>query len=161
MSWVSLKMTQRWQKQSNSCCDGFRQRLSRSIGKDGTSLPSSPSSQCGPAPCGTPSVLLPPLQRRSQHLDRFGFEVKFQVFGWTDSTLTLFTLWGTLDFPLFFFPSALLLRKSLRLSVVTEPDLFSNPGFWHPLYGGRGVHPMSTSPISSLPVLLHSLLPCW
>ena len=139
----------------------FRQRLSRSIGKDGTSLPSSPSLQCGPAPCGTPSVLLPPLQRRSQHLDRFGFEVKFQVFGWTDSTLTLFTLWGTLDFPLFFFPSALLLRKSLRLSVVTEPDLFSNPGFWHPLYGGRGVHPMSTSSISSLPVLLHSLLPCW
>merc|ERR1711953_1541559 len=34
-----------------------------------------------------------------------------EVFGWTDSTITLFTLWGTLDFPLFFFPSALLLKK--------------------------------------------------
>ena len=50
-----------------------------------------------------------------------------QVFGWTDSTLTLLTLWGTLDFPLFFFPSALLLRKSLRLSVVTRPDFFLPP----------------------------------
>ena len=45
---------------------------------------------------------------------------EFQVFGWTDSTITLFTLWGTLDFPLFFFPSALLLKKSLRLSVVKK-----------------------------------------
>ena len=50
-----------------------------------------------------------------------------QVFGWTDSTLTLFTLWGTLGFPFFFFPSALLLRKSLRLSVVTRPDFFLPP----------------------------------
>ena len=50
-----------------------------------------------------------------------------QVFGWTDSTLTLFTLWGTLDFPLFFFPSALLLRKSLRLSVVTKQVFFLPP----------------------------------
>ena len=98
-----------------------RQRLSSSIGKDGTSLPSSLSSQCGPVPCGTPSVLLLLLQRRLQHLDSSSSS-EFQVFGWTDSTLTLFTLWGTLDFPLFFFPSALLLRKSLRLSVVTQPD---------------------------------------
>ena len=57
-----------------------------------------------------------------------------QVFGWTDSTLTLFTLWGTLGFPFFFFPSALLLRKSLRLSVVTRPDFFLPPEsrFWAP-----------------------------
>ena len=49
--------------------------------------------------------------------------VETKVFGWTDSTITLFTLWGTLDFPLFFFPSALLLRKSLRLSVVKKHQL--------------------------------------
>jgi len=40
------------------------------------------------------------------------------VYGWTDGTLTLFTLWGCLDFPIFFLPSAWLLGRSLRWSVV-------------------------------------------
>ncbi|XP_023321916.1 disrupted in renal carcinoma protein 2 homolog isoform X3 [Eurytemora carolleeae] len=41
-----------------------------------------------------------------------------KVYGWTDGTLTLFTLWGCLDFPIFFLPSAWLLGRSLRWSVV-------------------------------------------
>ena len=137
----------------------IRQSRSPSIGKDGISLPSSLSSQCGPALYGTPSVPLLRLRRRL-HLN-FGSFVGIQVFGWTDSTITLFTLWGTLDFPLFFFPSAVLLRKSLRLSVVKRPDFVLNPGVRHPLHGGGSVHPMSASPISSPELVVHSLLPCW
>jgi len=41
-----------------------------------------------------------------------------QVYGWSDGTITMYTLWGCLDFPLFFLPSAWLLGRSLRLSVV-------------------------------------------
>ena len=41
-----------------------------------------------------------------------------QVYGWTDGTITMFTMWGSLDFPIFFLPSAWLLKKSLRYSVV-------------------------------------------
>ena len=99
-----------------------RQKMSPSTGSDGTSLLYSLSSQCGPAPYGTLSAQsLPPLKRLN--IDFFLPIVEAQVFGWTDSTITLFTLWGTLDFPLFFFPSALLLRKSLRLSVVKKHQL--------------------------------------
>ena len=49
------------------------------------------------------------------------------MFGWTDSTITLLTLWGSLDFPLFFFPSAFLLKKSLRWSVVSHPTPSGSP----------------------------------
>ena len=41
-----------------------------------------------------------------------------KVFSWTDSDIALFTLWGCLDFPLFFLPSAWMLGRSLRLSVL-------------------------------------------
>jgi len=41
-----------------------------------------------------------------------------KVFGWTDSTIALFTLWGCLDYAIWFLPSALLLSRSLRYSVV-------------------------------------------
>ena len=41
-----------------------------------------------------------------------------QVFGWTDSTIMQFALWGCLDFPIFFLPAAFLLTYSLRGSVV-------------------------------------------
>ena len=41
-----------------------------------------------------------------------------QVFGWTDSTIMQFALWGCLDFPIFFLPAAILLTYSLRGSVV-------------------------------------------
>jgi len=41
-----------------------------------------------------------------------------KVYGWTESTLSLFTLWGCVDFILFFLPSAYLLSRSLRWSVV-------------------------------------------
>ena len=42
----------------------------------------------------------------------------FQIFGWTDSTIMQFALWGCLDFPIFFLPAAFLLTYSLRGSVV-------------------------------------------
>lgn len=45
--------------------------------------------------------------------------IGIQVFGWTDSTIALFTLWGCLDYAIWFLPSALLLSQSLRYSVVT------------------------------------------
>ena len=38
--------------------------------------------------------------------------------GWTNWTISEFTLWGVMDFPLFFLPSAYLLSRSLRYSVV-------------------------------------------
>jgi len=41
-----------------------------------------------------------------------------KVYSWTDKTLTVFSLWGVVDFPIFFLPSAYLLSKSLRLSLV-------------------------------------------
>jgi len=41
-----------------------------------------------------------------------------KVFGWTDSTIMQFALWGCLDFPIFFLPAAFLLTYSLRGSVV-------------------------------------------
>ena len=44
--------------------------------------------------------------------------ILFQVFGWTDSTIMQFALWGCLDFPIFFLPAAALLTYSLRGSVV-------------------------------------------
>ena len=46
------------------------------------------------------------------------FYIAFQVYSWTDGTITMFTMWGSLDFPIFFLPSAWLLKKSLRYSVV-------------------------------------------
>merc|ERR1712080_197433 len=46
-----------------------------------------------------------------------------EVYGWDDATITLLTLWGNLDFPLFFLPSAFLLQKSLRYSVVAGTTL--------------------------------------
>ena len=39
-------------------------------------------------------------------------------YGWSDGTLSQFTLWAVLDFPLFFLPSAYLLSWSLRCSVL-------------------------------------------
>jgi len=41
-----------------------------------------------------------------------------KVYGWTDGTISQFTLWGVMDFPLFFLPSAYLLSISLRYSVI-------------------------------------------
>ena len=59
---VDAKVT----KLSKFCFDQehYRQSLSQFIGKDGTSLLSSLSSQCGPVPYGTLSVLLLHLRRR-------------------------------------------------------------------------------------------------
>ena len=41
-----------------------------------------------------------------------------QIFGWSDATLTQFTLWVVICFPIFFLPSAWLLARSLRCSVL-------------------------------------------
>ena len=41
-----------------------------------------------------------------------------EEFGWTDKTLTMFTWWAVLDFPLFFLPSSFILSRSLRYSVL-------------------------------------------
>ena len=41
-----------------------------------------------------------------------------EEYHWTDGTLSQFTLWAVLDFPLFFLPSAYLLSWSLRYSVL-------------------------------------------
>merc|ERR1712012_1113029 len=41
-----------------------------------------------------------------------------KTYGWTDSTLTQMTLWAVLCFPVFFLPSAYLLSRSLRYSVL-------------------------------------------
>ena len=46
------------------------------------------------------------------------FMVFFQTFGWSDSTLVLFNLWGILAFFIFAPLSAYLLSKSLRYSVL-------------------------------------------
>ena len=41
-----------------------------------------------------------------------------EEFGWTEKTLTGFTWWAVLDFPLFFLPSSFILSRSLRYSVL-------------------------------------------
>jgi hypothetical protein len=39
-----------------------------------------------------------------------------QIYSWEDSTITLFTMWGCMAFPILFLPSAWLLGVSLRAS---------------------------------------------
>ena len=41
-----------------------------------------------------------------------------EEYDWTDGTLSQFTLWAVLAFPLLFIPSAYVLSRSLRYSVV-------------------------------------------
>ena len=53
----------------------------------------------------------------------------FQLYGWTDGTITLFTLWGCLNFPVFFLPSAWLLGKSLKWSIIIGTHLFLMQNF--------------------------------
>ena len=54
-----------------------------------------------------------------------------QVFGWTDSTIMQFALWGCLDFPIFFLPAAILLTYSLRGSVVFVILIPQNSTHWN------------------------------
>ena len=54
-----------------------------------------------------------------------------QVFGWTDSTIMQFALWGCLDFPIFFLPAAILLTYSLRGSVVFVILIPQNSTYWN------------------------------
>ena len=103
-----------------------------------------------------------------------------QVFGWTDSTIMQFALWGCLDFPIFFLPAAILLTYSLRGSVVAIiviPDsyVFVILGSWwlfefHRLYppspgdriGLYGSWSRSSKPsllLSKPPTSLHASLP--
>ena len=62
-----------------------------------------------------------PVCREGEEEEHDGW-IGIQVFGWTDSTIALFTLWGCLDYAIWFLPSALLLSQSLRYSVVIFPS---------------------------------------
>ena len=69
-----------------------------------------------------------PVCREGEEEENGGW-IGIQVFGWTDSTIALFTLWGCLDYAIWFLPSALLLSQSLRYSVVLFP---SKPKIYSP-----------------------------
>ena len=92
------------------------QGKSGSIGRDGGSSQSFHFSQWSSVPSGTP--LAPLLSPQRRYLGNIFGGIWDQVFGWTDSTIALFTLWGCLDYAIWFLPSALLLSRSLRYSVV-------------------------------------------
>ena len=63
-----------------------------------------------------------------------------QTYGWTDGTIALFTLWGNLDFPVFFLPSAWLLARSLRVSVLLAAGCCATGALLRciPLWSGWG-----------------------
>ena len=90
-----------------------------------------------------------------------------QVFDWSDSTIAMFTLWGCLDYAIWFLPSALLLSRSLRYSVVTFHLRNIDKQIPNPSQGGRIVlhasrclSPMSAPSSSFHRVFLHKSLPC-
>ena len=43
-----------------------------------------------------------------------------QIFGWSDATLAQFYIWSSLCYPVFFFPSAWVLSRSLRAGVLIQ-----------------------------------------
>ena len=79
----------------------------------------------------------------------------------------MFTLWGCLDYAIWFLPSALLLSRSLRYSVVTFhlrniDKQIPNPsqGGCIVLHASRCLSPMSATSSSFHRVFLHKSLPC-
>ena len=107
-----------------------------------------------------------PVCREGEEEENDGW-IGIQVFGWTDSTIALFTLWGCLDYAIWFLPSALLLSQSLRYSVVTFPrkpkyipNFESSQGRSIFLHAGWCLSSMSASSYSFDGIIFHSPLSC-